>query len=82
MCDQIDRKLKCAQPKDEYDLFDVADYIDNPAAITRLEAGITREELAKAMNVSMAYISEMEQRETVTPELLARVKKALKKTKK
>jgi len=70
------------QPKnvareDEFDRFDVADYVDNPVAISRIKAGITREELAKAMNVSMAYISRIECKETVTPKLLARVKGAL-----
>ncbi len=63
---------------DDYLPFDVADYVDNPIALARIEAAVTQEELAKRANVTQAYISKVEAQEKVTATLLRKVKIALK----
>lgn len=73
----INANLKKLQEDDEYELFDPADYVDNPVALARIQAGITQEELAKLMNVSQAYISKIENQSTIGPKILHKVKKAL-----
>lgn len=66
-------------PKENCDYvpFNLADYVENPAALARIIAGITREELAQRMQVSQAYISKIECQETVTAKLITKIKKAL-----
>ncbi|HHF7345999.1 TPA: helix-turn-helix transcriptional regulator [Legionella feeleii] len=34
-----------------------SDYVDNPVALARIQAGLTQEELASLMGVTQAYIS-------------------------
>lgn len=63
---------------EEYLPFVLADYVDNPAALARIKAHMTQKELARRLGVTQAYISKIERREKVTPQLLARVKAALK----
>ena len=53
---QITEQLKQAKEDQAYEVFDPADYIDNPVALARIQAGITQEELAKLMNVTQAYV--------------------------
>ncbi len=76
--DEIKRELKIEVPHDDYVPFNVADYVDNPVALARINAGITQEELAKCMNVTQAYISKIERQNKVTAKLLQKVKAALK----
>ena len=54
------------------------DYIDNPIALARIEAGITQEELAKRMKVTQASVSKLENQDKITPKMLMKVKFALK----
>ena len=77
--DEIKQELKSAETKSEYVPFDVADYVDNPVALARINAGITQEELATRMGVTQAYISKIESQKKVTPKLLQKVKAALEK---
>ena len=74
---EILKELKHTKKQDDYEVFDPADYIDNPVALLRINAAITQEELAKLMNVSQAYISKIERQDKVTPQMLTKVKTAL-----
>lgn len=71
--------LEAATEKgEEYIPFVLEDYVDNPAALARMKAHMTQKELARRLGVTQAYVSKIERQEKVTPQLLARVKAALK----
>lgn len=74
---QITEQFKHAKENEDYELFNPADYIDNPVALARIQAGLTQEELAKQMGVTQAYISKIENQEKVTFKMLSKVKQAL-----
>jgi DNA-binding XRE family transcriptional regulator len=74
---QITEQLKQANEDQEYEVFDPADYIDNPVALARIQAGITQEELAKRMDVTQAYVSKIENQEKITPKIMQKVTKAI-----
>lgn len=76
---QITEQLKQIQENKDYEIFDPADYIDNPIALARIQAGLTQEDLAKQMEVTQAYISKIENQEKVSVKLLNKVQKVLKK---
>lgn len=78
---QITEQLKQTQENEDYEIFDPADYVDNPIALARIQAGITQEELAKLMEVTQAYISKIENQEKVSVKLLNKVHEALGKSK-
>lgn len=75
---QITEQLRHTQVNEDYEVFAPADYVDNPVALARIQAGLTQEELAKLMAVTQAYISKIENQEKVTPKILNKVKMALK----
>jgi DNA-binding XRE family transcriptional regulator len=62
---------------EDYEIFNSADYVDNPVALARIQAGITQKELANLMEVTQAYISKIENQEKVTVKMLNKVKQAL-----
>ena len=70
---QITEQLRHAQENEDYEVFDPADYVDNPVALARIQAGLTQEELAKLMAVTQAYISKIENQESVSVKLLNKV---------
>ncbi len=71
--------LEAATEKgEEYVPFVLEDYIDHPVALARMKAHMTQKELAERLGVTQAYISKIERQDKVTPQLLARVKAALK----
>lgn len=74
---QITEQLKQTQENEDYEVFDPADYVDNPVALARIQAGLTQEELAKLMEVTQAYISKIENQEKVSVKLLNKVHEAL-----
>ena|SRR3990167_2431762 len=74
---QITEQLKHAQENEDYEIFDITDYIDNPVALVRIQAGITQEELAKLMGVTQAYVSKIENQDKVTPKMMQKVTEAL-----
>ena len=74
---QIIEQLKQANKDQEYEAFDPSDYIDNPVALARIQAGITQEELAKLMGVTQAYVSKIENQEKVTAKMIQKVTKAI-----
>jgi DNA-binding XRE family transcriptional regulator len=74
---QITKQLKHVQDHGDYELFDLTDYIDNPVALARIQAGVTQEKLAKLMGVTQAYISKIENQEKITPKLMQKVNDAL-----
>ena len=43
----------------------------------RERSGLTQEELAKLMSVTQAYVSKIENQETVTPKMMQKVTKAI-----
>ena len=67
---QITEQLKHSQENEDYEVFDPVDYIDNPVALARIQAGITQEDLAKLMSVTQAYISKIENQDKVSLKLL------------
>ncbi|HAT2040433.1 TPA: helix-turn-helix transcriptional regulator [Legionella pneumophila] len=75
---QITEQLRHTQENEDYEIFDPADYVDNPVALARIQAGLTQEELAKLMAVTQAYISKIENQENVSVRLLNKVHEALK----
>lgn len=75
---QITEQLRHTQENEDYEIFDPADYVDNPVALARIQAGLTQEELAKLMAVTQAYISKIENQESVSVKLLKKVHEALK----
>lgn len=79
---EISAQLKRSQNNDDYEIFDPADYVDNPIALARIETAITQEDLAKLMGVTQAYISKIERQEKVTMKMMKKVQLALKKYKK
>lgn len=64
---------------DEYVPFDLEDYVDNAVALARMKAHLTQKQLAKRMEVTQAYISKIERQDKVTPALLGRVNKAIRR---
>jgi ribosome-binding protein aMBF1 (putative translation factor) len=74
---QITEQLKQAKENEDYEVFDPADYIDNPVALARIQAGITQEELAKLMSVTQAYVSKIENQEKITAKIMQKVTKAI-----
>ncbi|HSW75889.1 MAG TPA: helix-turn-helix transcriptional regulator [Candidatus Saccharimonadales bacterium] len=64
---------------DDYIPFKVENYVDNPVALARINAGITQEELAKRMKVTQAYISKLEAQDKVTAKVVKKVKDAIEK---
>ncbi len=67
---------------EEYEPFQLADYVDNPVALARIQAKITQEELAGAMDVTQAYISRIEHQDSVSAKVLVKVNAALNTLKK
>jgi DNA-binding XRE family transcriptional regulator len=63
---------------EEYEIFDVNDYVSSPIALMRIKANLTQKELAEKLNVSQAYISKLESQKKVSAKTLAKVKKTCK----
>src|SRR5438105_11759604 len=74
--------LKKKYSNKDYVPFDLTDYVDNPVALARINAGITQETLAKRMHVTQAYISKIEAQSKVTAKVLKKVKAAIESSKK
>lgn len=76
--DQIEKALK--RFEDDYVPFKVQDYVRNPIALMRIQARLSKTELAKRLGVTQAYVSKIE-RETysISPKLLKKVQSALQK---
>jgi DNA-binding XRE family transcriptional regulator len=75
--DEIEEALKKKYSGEDYVSFELTDYVDNPAALARINAGITQEELAKRMDVTQAYISKLEAQSKVTAKVLKKIKAAI-----
>ncbi len=73
----IEKELVAHAPSEEYEPFQLEDYVDNPVALARIQAKITQKELADAMNVTQAYISRIEHQDLVSAKVLLKVKAAL-----
>lgn len=79
---EIEAALMEKSDDKDYIPFELTDYIDNPVALARINAGITQETLAEHMNVTQAYISKLEAQSKVTPKVMMKVKAAIKSSKK
>jgi DNA-binding XRE family transcriptional regulator len=75
--DEIMREL--SHTEKEYELFNLSDYVDNPVARLRIEAGMTQEELAHLMSVTQAYISKIENQNEVSLKVMKKVMLAIDK---
>ena len=75
--DEISEALKKKYSSEDYVLFELTDYVDNPVVLARINAGITQEELAKRMDVTQAYISKLEAQGKITAKILKKVKAAI-----
>ncbi|OGT43165.1 MAG: hypothetical protein A3F42_04480 [Gammaproteobacteria bacterium RIFCSPHIGHO2_12_FULL_37_34] len=65
-----------------YAPFELTDYVDNPVALIRINAGITQDELATYMSVTQAYINKLEAKNKVTAKVLKNVQAAIEGIKK
>ena len=79
---EIEDALKKKYNNKDYVPFELTDYVDNPVALARINAGITQETLAKRMDVTQAYISKLEAQSKVTAKVLKKVKAAIEISKK
>ncbi len=79
---EIEQALKKKYDNDDYIPFEVENYVDNPIALARINAGLTQEALAKRMNVTQAYISKLETQDKVTAKVIKKVKAAIENAKK
>lgn len=82
--EQIEQRL-ASRPQvrsatDDYVPFALEDYVDNPVALARIQAGITQAELARRMHVSQAYVSKIEAQAKASNKMLAKVNTALAST--
>jgi DNA-binding XRE family transcriptional regulator len=77
---EIDRVLKIDKPttKDEYIDFDPANYVNNPIALARINAGLSQTELAERTGVTQAYVSKIERQELVSPKVILKFSAAFK----
>jgi ribosome-binding protein aMBF1 (putative translation factor) len=80
--DEIEEALKKKHSEEDYVPFELTDYVDNPVALARINAGITQKELAKRMSVTQAYISKLEAQSKVTAKVLKKIKAAIEDIKK
>jgi len=78
---EIEKALKKKYTGEDYVPFELTDYVDNPIALARINAGLTQEELAKRMSVTQAYISKLEAQSKVTAKVLKKVKVAIERKK-
>lgn len=62
----------------DYVPFILENYVKNPAALARIKANVTEEELAKELNVSQVYVSKIERQEKVSAKALVKINAALK----
>ena len=79
---EIDNELigKTRKSKDdEYVPFVLEDYVHNPVALARMKAHLTQEQMAERLGVSQAYVSKIERQDRVTPALIDRVVKAIRR---
>ena len=79
--DQIEKELAACEIDQDaeqvYEPFVLEDYVDNPVALARIKAGITQEQLAQRLDVSQAYVSQIEHRTNITNKMLERVQNAI-----
>lgn len=75
---QIDKYIAQEEDDDEYVPFILEDYVSNPVALARINAGVTQKELAKLLKVTQAYISKLESSKRISAKVMLRVNKVLK----
>ena len=80
--DEIEEVLKRKYSSKDYVSFELTDYVDNPVALARINAGMTQKTLAKYMHVTQAYISKLETQNAITAKVLRKVKAAIEDQKK
>jgi ribosome-binding protein aMBF1 (putative translation factor) len=59
--------------KMDYEPFVLTDYVRNPVALARINAGVTQVDLAKRLGVSQPYIAKLEAQGRVSKEKLEQV---------
>jgi ribosome-binding protein aMBF1 (putative translation factor) len=74
---EIDEALYKKYSNEDYVSFELADYVDNPVALARINADMTQEVLAKRMSVTQAYISKLEAQAKISAKVLKKVKAAI-----
>ena len=74
---QIDKYLAQEEDNDEYVPFVLEDYVHNPVALSRINAGVSQKELAKLLKVSQAYISKLESSKKVSAKVMLSVNQAI-----
>lgn len=75
---QIDEYLYNQESsKETYLPFKLENYVRNPAALARINAGVTQKELSELLNVSQAYISKIEGNEHVSAKTMLKIQQAL-----
>lgn len=69
---QIDQVLN-----EDYEPFELQDYVDNPVAIARIRAHLTQEALAHHLGMTQAYISKVENQKKVSAKVLSKINTAI-----
>ena len=75
---QIDQLVSDVDTDDTCIPFSVDDYFDNPVVLARMKAGVTQYKLAKLMKVSQSYISQLENNDKISRDVMLKVKRVLK----
>ena len=63
--------------EDDYVPFVAEDYISNPIALARINAGVTQKALARLLGVTQAYISKLEAQSKVSAKALKKAEMAI-----
>ena len=74
---QIDTVLN-----DDYEKFELEDYVQNPVALARIRAHLTQEDLAHYLQVTQAYISKVENQKNISAKVLNKMIMAIKECEK
>jgi DNA-binding XRE family transcriptional regulator len=75
--DEIMDQLSQTKKNNDYEAFNLSDYVDNPVARLRIESGITQKELARLMSVTQAYVSKIERQDKASAKVIKKVTTAI-----
>lgn len=75
----IDELVADPELGDEYVPFVPEDYFKNPVALERIKRRVTQKQLARLLDCSQSYISQLEAKQNVPKAVMAKVMQVLKK---
>ncbi len=66
----IDGLVAEPEDDDEYVPFVLEDYFNNPVALERIKRGVTQKQLAKLLDCSQSYVSQLEAKDSVSKAIM------------